>query len=95
MDNKSFKIEDVTSKYLSPNPKSEDCKQLRRKVIMEQVDENFNLIGNRFLCILTDNSALVEISYGDFVDAALTFDVSENFDQLVYAKIIKVNGRSI
>jgi len=89
---KIFHIWDLTGRYFSPNPNSDKVKQLCRRALMEQYDEFINLTGNRFQCLLTDESALAEINPGDIVEAELSFEVTDDFQQLVFAKRISING---
>ena len=87
MCSKNFYVWDVSEMYFANNPESEGTKQLCRKVIVEELDEKCNLTGNKFICILEDHSALAELKFGDVIEAKLSFDVDENFNQLVYGKI--------
>ena len=87
-----YKIWDLTSRYFSSDPNSDKVKQLCRKVLLEELGKYNNLTGNRFLCLLTDESAMAEIKRGDVIRARLTFDVSDDFQQLVSGEIESVNG---
>ena len=86
-----YKLWDLTGRYFSPNPNSDKVKQLCRKVLLEELDKCKNLTGNRFLCLLTDESALAEVKSGDIIRARLSFDVSD-FQQLVFGEIESING---
>lgn len=92
MGKKYYKIWDLTSRYFSLDPNSDKFKQLCRKVILEELDKCNNLTGNRFQCLLTDESALAEVKRGDVIRASLYFDVSDNFEQLVFGEVESVNG---
>ena len=76
-------------------PESNNVKQLCRKAIVEELDKCNNLTGNKFLCLLTDESALCEIRLGDIIEADLAFEVTEDFQQLVLAKLLSVNGKKL
>ena len=75
--------------YFANNPESEGGKQLRRQVLIEQMDGNFNLTGDKFICILVNHSAVADIKFGDIIQAKLRFDVDDMNNQLVYAQIKK------
>ena len=90
---KFYKIWDLTSRYFSLDPNSDKVKQLCRKVLLEELDKCNNLTGNRFQCLLTDESALAEVKRGDVIRASLSFDVSDDFQQQVFAKIVSINNK--
>ena len=89
---KFFKIWDLTGRYFSLDPNSDKVKQLCRKVLLEELGKCNKLTGNKFLCLLTDESALAEVKPGDVIRASLYFDVSDDFQQLVSGEIESVNG---
>ena len=92
MKKKFFKIWDLTNRYFSSDPNSDKVKRLCRKVLLEEHGKYNNVTGNRFQCLLTDESALAEVKRGDVIRASLSFDVSGDFEQLVFGEVASVNG---